>query len=72
MNETTMRNRIALKREILRKTCVYSLSHFCDGTPNLSAEGIKSGVEAKERCPKYYNCEIRRHSIFDESEAIEE
>lgn len=70
MGDRTIQDKIFNKREALKKTCIYGLKHFCDGTPNLSAKGVGDSTKAKERCPEYGKCEIRKHSIFEEKEDI--
>lgn len=72
MNDNTIQARFVTKKEVLEKKCIYGLTHFCDGRTNMSAKGIENGVTPKKRCPKYYDCEIRKHSIFEERNTDDE
>lgn len=49
------------KRESLKKTCLYGLKHFCDGTPNLSEDAT-----AKKRlpCPMYLDCKHKANRLI--------
>ena len=49
------------KKTSLKRTCYYSLTHFCDGTPNLS-----ECTKAKKRppCPMRLECKHKLNQII--------
>lgn len=55
--------RFTNKKLLIDRVCKYGITHFCDGTPNLS---VDERLKAKPRCPDYYRCNIREKSIYDE------
>jgi hypothetical protein len=63
MTEKTIQNRIITKQHQLEYACKYGLTHFCDGKPNKS---VDEHATPKPRCPKYWFCDLRKHSIYDE------
>lgn len=66
MCDKTIQERIIVKRRTLESKCTYGVTHFCDGTPNLSADGVDENTQPKGRCPDWFRCEIRKHSVFEE------
>lgn len=70
MTDSTIQTYFTQKRQQLETDCLYGLTHFCDGTTNMSAEGIENGVKPKDICPRYFNCDIRKHSIYEERKPV--
>lgn len=66
MSDKTIQERMISKLKTIKNSCIYGLTHFCDGTPNMSAKGVDANVKPKERCPNYFKCEIRQRSVFAE------
>lgn len=50
------------KKISLKRTCYYGLTHFCDGTPNLSED-----AKAKKRlpCPMFLDCKHKRVRLLE-------
>ena len=68
MSDKTVQHRIINKLKSINDSCTYGLTHFCDGTPNMSAKGVTPDTKPKDRCPNYFKCEIRKHSVYEERE----
>lgn len=60
-----LQNKMVAKLQSLERNCFYGLTHFCDGTPNKS---VDEHAKTKPTCPNYYDCYLRRQSLFDRGE----
>lgn len=69
MKAKTIQNRFTTKQHQLEYACKYGLSHFCDGKPNKSVDEY---AKPKPPCPKYYFCNIRKISIYDEGDSFDD
>lgn len=69
MNDRIIQSRLSSKFFHLQYACKYGLTHFCDGKPNKS---VDEHAKPKPRCPNYYHCDIRKHSIYDERSSFDD